>query len=94
MKPVAHRVREIQPSKTVEIAALAQQMKAQGENVISLSVGEPDFSTPSHVRKAAEEAIRAGLTRYGPATGSPSLLAAVRAKFSNENNLSYNEDQI
>ena len=76
---LARRMQSLQPSATLAMAARASVMKAEGIYVIDLSVGEPDFPTPSHICAAAEEAIRAGHTKYTPAAGIPALRKAVAA---------------
>jgi aspartate aminotransferase len=73
----ARRMRALEPSATLAMAARAAAMTAAGIDVIDLSVGEPDFPTPSHICRAAEEAIRAGKTKYTPAAGTPALRQAV-----------------
>ena len=73
----ARRLAALEPSATLAMAARAAALAAAGKDVIDLSVGEPDFPTPAHVCRAAEEAIRAGKTKYTPAAGIPALRAAV-----------------
>lgn len=77
----------IQPSATVAINSKAVEMKRQGEDVISLAAGEPDFDTPQHVREAAIRAINSGKTRYTAVDGIPELKEAVAAKFKRDNGL-------
>jgi aspartate aminotransferase len=84
----------VSPSATYAMIALAQKMKAQGQDVISLAAGEPDFPTPAHICDAAIAAIRAGRTKYTPVAGLASLRAAVTDKFQRENNLSYGAEQV
>jgi len=78
-------VQGVEPSATLAMSAKAKELKAQGETVYNLSVGEPDFNTPKHICDAAIEAMNAGLTRYTVASGIPELKAAVcddyRARF-------------
>jgi aspartate aminotransferase len=69
------------PSATMAVGARAQALKAQGRNILSLSVGEPDFTTPEHIRTAAKEALDAGFTHYTPVPGLPELLDAVAGYF-------------
>ncbi len=78
---LADRVAQLKPSATLAVSAKAQELKAQGKDILSLSVGEPDFPTPSHIRKAAKEAIDAGFTRYTPVPGIPELRAAAAGYF-------------
>ena len=77
----------IQPSATVAINSKAKEMKRQGQDVISLAAGEPDFDTPEHVREAAIRAINSGKTRYTAVDGIPELKEAVAAKFKRDNGL-------
>ena len=77
----------IQPSATVAINSKAVEMKRQGQDVISLAAGEPDFDTPEHVREAAIRAINSGKTRYTAVDGIPELKEAVAAKFKRDNGL-------
>ena len=76
---VAHRIRFVPNSPTLAITARAKQMLSEGKDVISLSIGEPDFGTPQHIVDAAKRALDAGATRYTPAAGINELRAAVAA---------------
>lgn len=76
------------------MSALAAQLKAQGRDIISLSVGEPDFDTPKHIQEAGIEAIHKGKTRYTAVDGTPELKQAIINKFKNENGLDYTAKQI
>jgi aspartate aminotransferase len=78
---------QLQPSATLAITAKAKAMKAAGEDVCSLCAGEPDFDTPQHIKDAAIEALNNGETKYTPASGMPSLKAAVAEKFTKENGI-------
>lgn len=84
----------ISPSPTLAMTQLARDLKAKGRDVISLSVGEPDFDTPDHVKAAAIEAIRRGETKYTAVDGIPELKAAIIAKFKRDNNLVYSTSEI
>ncbi|MBN2702335.1 MAG: pyridoxal phosphate-dependent aminotransferase [Methylothermaceae bacterium] len=88
------RVKRIKPSPTLAITARAAAMRAEGHDVIGLGAGEPDFDTPEHIKQAAIEAIRAGMTKYTPVDGIPSLKQAVADKFRRDNGLEYQTDQI
>ncbi|MDF1796790.1 MAG: pyridoxal phosphate-dependent aminotransferase [Coxiellaceae bacterium] len=88
------RVNQIQPSATLAISARAGELRAEGVDVINMSVGEPDFTTPQHICDAAIDAIHAGHTHYLPVDGLPELKQAVIAKFKNENQLDYEKNQI
>lgn len=78
---LASRLSRIQPSATLAMNAKAQELKAQGRKIISLALGEPDFPTPEHIRRAAQEAIDAGHTRYTPVPGTPEARDAVTGYF-------------
>lgn len=91
---LSDRVNAVKPSPTLAIAAKAGQMKAEGKDIISLSVGEPDFDTPDHIKAAAVRALDAGFTKYTAVDGTPSLKKAVIAKFKRDNGLDYQPNQI
>jgi len=88
------RAEALQPSLTLAIAARAKALKAQGEDICSLSAGEPDFDTPAFIRQAAAEALDTGHTRYGPAAGEPALREAIAAKLSGENGVATRSEQV
>jgi len=90
----AQRVAQVKPSATIAMSAKAAELKAAGKDVISLSMGEPDFDTPAHIRKAAVEAIESGQTRYTPVDGTPELKQAIITKFQRDNELTYEPDEI
>jgi aspartate aminotransferase len=83
----------VKPSATIVITQKARDLKAKGKDVISLSVGEPDFDTPDNVKEAAMAAIRRGETKYTPVSGIPQLRDAVAKKFKRENGLDYKPSQ-
>ncbi|MFA7262676.1 MAG: pyridoxal phosphate-dependent aminotransferase [Caulobacter sp.] len=87
-------LRRIKPSATIAISAKARALKAAGRDVIALSAGEPDFDTPDNIKEAAIAAIRAGKTKYTDPDGMPELKAAICAKFSRENGLTYTPAQV
>jgi len=91
---LSHRVQSVKPSPTLAVTARAQELKAQGKDIIGLGAGEPDFDTPVHIKEAAIAAINAGFTKYTPVDGTASLKKAVIAKFSRDNGLSYTPEQI
>ncbi|MCY7282829.1 MAG: pyridoxal phosphate-dependent aminotransferase [Cyanobacteria bacterium CAN_BIN43] len=91
---LAARVGQVTPSLTLAIDAKAKAMKRDGIDVLSFSVGEPDFDTPSHIRVAAETALEQGKTRYGPAAGEPKLREAIAHKLQRDNNLCYEAANI
>ncbi|MBN9547500.1 MAG: pyridoxal phosphate-dependent aminotransferase [Alphaproteobacteria bacterium] len=84
----------IKASPSMAIAMAAKKLRAEGRDIIDLSLGEPDFEPPAHVAEAALEAIRAGGIRYGLAAGSEELRRAIRDKFRNENRLDFSLDEI
>jgi len=92
--PVSRRVQRVKPSPTLAMTARAAQMRREGFDVISLSVGEPDFDTPAHVAEAGVRAIHNGFTRYTNSDGLPELKDAIIAKFKRENGLDYKRNQV
>ncbi|MFM2080434.1 MAG: hypothetical protein RLZZ219_1116 [Cyanobacteriota bacterium] len=88
------RAQALQPSLTLAIAAKAKALRADGQDICSLSAGEPDFDTPAFIRQAAAEALEAGHTRYGPAAGEPALREAIAAKLSQENLVATSAEQV
>lgn len=94
MTLLATRLNRIQPSPTLAMTAKASELKAQGKDVISLSAGEPDFDTPAHIRQAAVDAMKKGMTRYTLVEGTLALRQAIQAKFLRDNHLSFAVDQI
>lgn len=91
---LARRVMSIQPSPTLAVDAKAKALKAEGVDVISFGVGEPDFRTPAHICAAAKKAIDDGYHGYTPADGLPELKKAVVEKFKRDNGLNYGLDQV
>ena len=86
---IADVLSRVKPSATIAVTQKARDLKAKGRDVISLSVGEPDFDTPDNIKQAAIEAIRRGETKYPPVLGIPPLREAIAAKFKRENGLDY-----
>ena len=82
---LSDRAQALQPSLTLAIAARAKQLRSDGQDICSLSAGEPDFDTPAFIREAATAALESGQTRYGPVAGEPALRQAIAAKLSSEN---------
>ncbi len=91
---ISERLQAVQPSATMVITQQAREMKSNGHDVIGLSVGEPDFDTPEHIRQAAYDAIQAGHTRYTAVDGVPELKAAICEKFLRDNALSFDPSEI
>ncbi|HJW31657.1 MAG TPA: pyridoxal phosphate-dependent aminotransferase [Saprospiraceae bacterium] len=87
-------VTEMQESATLKMAKLARELKAQGKDVIDMSLGEPDFDTPVHIKEAAKKALDDGYTKYTPVNGLLELREAIVRKFSRENGLQYNVNEI
>ena len=91
---LSDRVQRVKPSPTLEISALALKLKAEGRDIISLGVGEPDFHTAPHIKLAGIEAITGNNTKYTAVDGMPELKNAIIDKFKHQNNLNYSADQI
>jgi aspartate aminotransferase len=91
---VARRIQRVKPSPTLAVTARAAALRAEGQDVISLGAGEPDFDTPQHVSDAGIAAIRSGHTRYTNVDGLPELKDAIAAKFARDNGLEYSRPQI
>ena len=87
-------VQRLAPSATLAMSQKSAELKAQGVDVINLSVGEPDFNTPDHIKEAAKKAVDDNYSRYSPVTGYPALRKAIVAKLKNENGLDYTPEQI
>ena len=94
MVVISKRLDVIKPSPSMAVTARAQQLRAAGVDVISLSAGEPDFATPEHAIVAAAKAMRDGDTRYTAVDGTPALKRAVADKFRRENGLNFDLDEI
>ncbi|MFT4664618.1 MAG: aspartate aminotransferase [Polaribacter sp.] len=91
---LSDRVLNMEESATLKMAQLARDVADQGHDVISLSLGEPDFDTPDHIKEAAMQALRDGYTKYTPVPGLMVLREAISKKFKEENNLDYGTNQI
>ena len=94
MIQLSERIQKVKPSATLAITAKAAELRASGKNIISLSVGEPDFETPKAAREAGIAAINAGFTRYTAVPGIPELRKEIAAKFKRDNDLDYEADDI
>lgn len=88
------RVQRVKPSPTLAVTALANQLRAEGRDVIGLAAGEPDFDTPDHVKEAAIQAIRDGHTKYTAVDGTAGLKQAIINKFQRDNGLDYQPENI
>lgn len=94
MNPVSERLASLSPSETLAMSQKSNELKAQGIDVINMSVGEPDFFTPDHIKDAAKQAVDANFSFYSPVPGYPALRNAIVAKLKNENGLDYKPEQI
>ncbi len=94
MDPVSARLASLSPSETLAMSQKSNELKAQGFDVINLSVGEPDFFTPDHIKEAAKKAIDDNFSFYTPVPGYMDLRKAICEKLQKENNLTYTPDQI
>lgn len=87
-------VNRLAPSATLAMSQKSAELKAQGIDIINLSVGEPDFNTPDHIKEAAKKAVDDNFSRYSPVPGYPALRNAIVEKLKRENALDYTADQI
>lgn len=94
MKQLSAKVVAIAPSATIEITNKAKKMQREGIDVISLSIGEPDFDTPKHITDACIDALKRGETHYAPSDGIPELLSAISEKIAQENGFACAPDQV
>lgn len=94
MNTLSDRLNSLSPSATLAMSQKSSELKAQGIDIINLSVGEPDFNTPDHIKEAAKQAIDENYSRYSPVPGYPALREAIVAKLKNENGLDYTAAQI
>ena len=94
MESVSSRVANLSPSATMAMNQKGKDLKDQGIDIINMSVGEPDFNTPDHIKEAAKKAIDNNFSFYPPAPGFPDLREAISNKFKRENNLDFSPEQI
>ncbi len=94
MAVLSQRINNLSESATLKMTKLGRELAAKGINIISLSIGEPDFNTPDHVKEAAKKALDENWTRYSPVPGYPELRQAIVNKLKKENNLDYDISQI
>lgn len=94
MNTLSDRLNSLSPSATLAMSQKSSELKAQGIDIINLSVGEPDFNTPDHIKAAAKQAIDENYSRYSPVPGYPALREAIVSKLKNENGLDYSAAQI
>ena len=94
MENLSDRLNRLSPSATLAMSQKSAELKAQGVDVINMSVGEPDFNTPDHIKAAAIKAVEENWSRYSPVPGYPELKKAIVNKLKNENGLDYQPSQI
>ena len=94
MQTLSATLNRLAPSATLAMSQKSAELKAQGLDIINLSVGEPDFNTPDHIKEAAKKAVDDNFSRYSPVPGYPALREAICAKLKNENGLDYSPAQI
>lgn len=94
MIELSSRLRNLKPSETLAMATKSRELKAQGKDIISLSLGEPDFQTPDFIKEAAIQAIKDNYNHYTPVSGYLELREAISKKFKRDNNLDYKPSQI
>ena len=94
MQRISDRVNSLAVSQTLAMSQKSAELKAAGVDVVNMSVGEPDFNTPEHIKEAAKKAIDQNFTFYSPAAGYMSLRKAIAAKLDRENGLAYDASQI
>ena len=91
---LSNRIQRVKPSPTLAVTALANQLRAEGRDVIGLAAGEPDFDTPDYIKQAAIEAINQGKTKYTAVDGTAGLKQAIINKFKKENGFDFTAEQI
>jgi aspartate aminotransferase len=94
MEYISERIKSLSVSQTLSMAQKSRELKAKGLDIISLSLGEPDFNTPDYIKEAAKKAIDENYTKYPPVPGYNDLRDAISRKFKEENDINYNSDQI
>ncbi|NEV94919.1 pyridoxal phosphate-dependent aminotransferase [Psychroflexus sp. YR1-1] len=94
MIQLSDKIQKLETSATLAMAAKARELKAEGKDIIGLSLGEPDFNTPDFIKEAAIQAINDNYNSYSPVDGYEDLKKAVQKKFKRDNNLEYNLNQI
>src|SRR4051812_18110916 len=94
MIQLSERILAMEESATLAMSRKSRELRAQGKDIISLSLGEPDFTTPEFIKKAAVEAMEQNYTMYTPVPGYDDLREAIANKFKRDNSLSYTKDNI
>lgn len=91
---LSHRIQQIKPSPIFQIASLAKELQNEGRDIIDLSLGEPDFNTPEHIKEAVYKALKDNHTKYTPVAGIPALKKAIQHKFQKDNQLDYSLKEV
>ena len=91
---LSDRINNLATSQTLAMAALARELKSQGKDIISLSLGEPDFNTPDFIKEAVKKAVDENYSTYSPVEGYLELREAISRKFTRDNGLDYKPSQI
>lgn len=91
---LADRLHKINEPQTIKMAKLSRELRAQGIDIIDLSLGEPDFATPDHIQQAAIQAMKDGYTKYTPVAGYPELREAIVQKLKRDNHITFNASQV
>jgi len=94
MEYLSDRIKIMAASATMEMAQKSRELKAKGLDIISLSLGEPDFNTPDYIKEAAKKAIDDNYSKYPPVPGYNDLREAISKKFKEENGISYKPEQV
>jgi len=94
MAQLSNRLNRLAPSETLAMSQRSNDMKAQGIDIINLSVGEPDFNTPDHIKEAAKQAVDNNFSKYSPVPGYMDLRKAIVTKLKKENGLEYTTNEI
>ena len=94
MRPLSEKIAGVVESATIAISNRAKKMQAEGIDVISMSIGEPDFDTPRHITDACIDALNRGQTHYAPSNGIPELTSAIAAKITRENKFTCTPHQV
>src|SRR5512135_2924104 len=94
MEYLSDRIKSLSVSQTIAMSQKSRELKEKGLDVISLSLGEPDFNTPDYIKEAAKKAIDDNYTKYPPVPGYMDLREAISKKFREENGINYGTDQI
>ena len=94
MAQLSNRLNRLAPSATLAMSQKSNEMKAQGIDVINMSVGEPDFNTPEHIQEAGKKAIDENYSKYSPVPGYPKLREAIVNKLKRENHLDYQMSEV